>query len=444
MAIAKVEDVSAVKKKLFVTLTKEEVQQEYKDILNEYAKRVKIKGFRPGKAPLNIVEMHYSRHVLEDTRDRLIQKSFEDAIKEKGLNIIGIPNIKRPELRKGEEYSYVVEMEVRPQFELPPYKGIELKKRPVVVTDEMVDKRLKELQLQYATLKDVEEKRPIAEDDKVVIKCSVVEVGGEKKDDEERIVTIDLTDSRVETVWRDELIGKNTGDKGFIKIQFPEDHPMAELKNKEAVVSYEILGIKTLDLPELNDEFAKKVSSSFTSLSELTERVRQLLIESEKRRAEDELIQQAIRKIVDPLDIEVPSSLVAEEVNRYLESVTNQIQASGGDIRSIPVKELIDEYMPKAERKVKERLVLADIAKKEGIEVDREDILSTLRTQAAHLGQSAEALLEYYNSRGMLGELRNTVLSNKTLMYIIENAKIQEEDAHEPITTKETQNGGQI
>lgn len=444
MAIARVEDVSAVKKKLFVTLSKEEVEQGYKNTLQEYAKKVRIKGFRPGKAPLNIVEMYYSRHVLEDTRDRLIQKSFEDAIKEKGLSPVGIPDIKRKDLRKGEEYSYIVEMEVRPQFEPPPYKGIELKKRPVVVTDEMVEKRLKELQLQYATLKDVEEERPIVLDDKVVIKCSIVEVGGEKKDDEERIVTIDLTDSRVETVWRDELIGKNIGDKGIVRIQFPENHPMKELKNKEALVSYEILGIKTLVLPELNDEFAKKVSSSLTTLSELIEKVRELLIESEKKRAENALIEQAISKIVDPLDIEIPSSLVAEEVNRYLESVTTQVQASGGDIQSIPVKELIDEYLPKAQRKVKERLVLADIAKREGIEVDRADILSALKAQAAHMGQSAEALFEYYNSRGMLGELWNTVLSNKTLMYILENANIKEEDTHEPITTKETQNGGQI
>lgn len=447
MAISNFEDISQVKKKIFVTLSREEVDREYQTTLREYARKVKVKGFRPGKVPLSIVERFYGKSIQEETRDRLVQRSFEDLLKEKGISPVGIPLLERGDLRKGEGYSYMVELEVKPQFELPNYKGIEVKKEKPVVTEEMVEARLREIQRQYGRLEDIGEERGVRPDDKVVVKVNVLELGGEKKQEEERIVTIDLADQDVETVWREELIGKAVGDKGVIRITFPQEHPNKDLRGKEVATSYEIISIKKLVLPELDDEFAKTVSSKFENLTDLKARIKEILEESEKKRVEGQAIEQLLTSILEKVQFELPESLVTNQINSYIENMYVQIQSAGGDPASVlgPMDKVVEELRPRAEREVKEMLVLADIAKKEGIEVDQEDLLRALSAQSAMSGQSVEALLEYYQSKGMLGQLRYRILRDKTLKYLLENAKIQEEGGPlESANDQESQNGGEI
>ncbi len=445
MATAKMEDISGVKKRLLITLSKEEVAQEYQTLLRNYTKAVKIKGFRPGKAPVGLIEMRYGKEILEEARDKLIQRSLEEVLQEKNLTPVGVPSIERGELKKDQEFSYLVQLEIKPTFELPQYKGIEIEKEKPIVTDEMVEKRLRELQIQYGKLEDVLEERPIQPEDKVVAKCKVVRVGGEPKEEEERVVTIDLGDENVESVWPEELVGKMKGDGGEVKIRFPAEHPNKELAGKEVSVRYEIMGIKRLVLPELDDDFARRVSSSFQNLSELTERIRKILNDSEKKRVENEATERLLGAILDQVDFELPESLVTNEINAYIQNMYAQIKAAGGNPESVlhPIDRVVEELRPKAERGVKEMLVLADIAKKEGIEVDQQEMLKALEAQSAISGESVEALLDYYRSRGLLGELRYRLLREKTLKYLLENAKIQEHGGIDQAASRDqSQHGG--
>jgi trigger factor len=425
-----VEDISSVKKRILIQLPKEEVDKHILSTFKEYAQKTRIKGFRPGKVPFSVLERFYGKEILEDARDKLIERSFEEALKEKELVPLSPPSIERGELRKGEDYSFLVHMEIKPSFKLPKYKGIQIKKEKVHVTDEMVEKRLEELRRQYASLKDVEEDRPVEEQDHVVVLCTVVELGGEKKEEEPRTVVIDLSDQEVNSVWRQELIGKSVGAKGRVNFTFREDHPNKELRQKEAVIDYEIKGIKRLELPPLDDGFAKTVSSQLESLDQLRERLWDILKASEQKRIENAVIERLTDHLLSQVNFEIPDGLVEIEINGYIQNMLERTQASGVDFQTVfgSYESLREQVKPMAIRNVKEMLILADIAEKEGISVDQGEIVKELSRQAQASGQSVEAIFDYYKNRGMLGALRYQILKGKTLKYLLQHANIIEEE----------------
>ena len=424
-----VEDISSVRKRILIQLPKEEVDKEILSTIKDYAQKVRIKGFRPGKVPFSILERYYGKAILEEARDKLIERSFGEVLREKKLMPLIPPSIERGDLKKGEDYSFIVDMEIKPSFELPKYKGIEIKKELPHVTEEMVEKKLEELRRQYASLEEVKEDRPVVEEDQVVVHCALVEVGGEKKEEEPRTVLIDLTDQNVNSVWKKELTGKKVGATGRVNITFDETHPKRELRQKEVAIHYEIKGIKRLVLPPLDDEFAKAVSSQFETLDQLKDRLREILKESERKRIENATVETLKEALLQQVDFEVPNGLVEGEINAYIQSMVERAQSSGVDLETAlgPYESLREELRPKAIRNVKEMLILADIAEKEGISVQQEDILNELGRQAQVSGQSIEALFNYYQKREMLSALRYQILRDKTLKYILEHAKIKEE-----------------
>ncbi len=424
------EHISPVKKRLNIVLPKEEVNRRIDEAYNRLKMKAKVPGFRPGKAPRPILERLYGQRIMEDLQREIINSSFEEAVKETKLAPVGMPAIEGGQVIRDTDYELVIEMEVRPRLELPQYKGLEFTLKKAEVSEKEVDERLEEIRRNYGRLEDLQEEREIQEGDYVVIRLMELEIEGKKRDQKGQTYTLVVSKEGPNGNISQAVLGKKAHDQATALINFPQDHPDKELAGKDGLLRFEIVDHKVLILPQLDDEFAKTVSNVFKGIQELRDRVRQILEEEKKAQQEARLKQRILDELLGKMEFDVPQCLVDAELNSYIEEREQVAAMTGTSLGDIETQ--VEALRPLAVKKVKEMLLLADIAEKEGIKVEKEDILRYLEGMVRASGRPLEVLWEYYESRGLLESLRFRILRDKTLNYLVENAKVTEEVAVEP------------
>ena len=253
--------------KLTVEVPAEQFVEAIGHAYNKNKSRFNVPGFRKGKVPQAMIEKMYGAEVFyEDAANEVINRTYGDAAKESGLDIVSRPSIDLVQIERGKDFIYTAEVAVKPEVTLGQYKGVEVEKANAEVTDEDVEKELKKAQEQNSRLVTVED-RPVADGDQVVIDFDGY-VDGKRFDggqSEDYPLTIG-SHTFIDT-FEDQLIGKNLGEECEVNVNFPEEYHAAELAGKPAVFKVKIKEIKFKELPELNDEFAGEVSE-FETLDE--------------------------------------------------------------------------------------------------------------------------------------------------------------------------------
>lgn len=431
-----VQDVSPTRKSLVVNLDATEVAAEYKAVIGEVAKQVRIPGFRPGKAPTQMVLKQYGKAVNDEFKQKVVAKAYRDGLKESKLEVIQVVNVQEGDLAPDKFAGIVITVDIRPSFEMTDLSGIAVTVTPVVPTDAEVEAGIEALRGERADFKVAE---------RASQKSDYVKLSYEGKVDGQAILEI-VPDKQiygqVPQTWEEvegeneglipglgkQLAGLSVGDKKELTVSFPAEFTAAPaLAGKTAVYAVEILEIRERVLPELNEEFFK--ANQVDDLAGLQSKVRNNL----QARKEHENLAGKRRQVVDAIvakfDFPVPVSLVEQETQSVLRQFINENQRRGLTAEQFEKDKdrLIAGARKAAESRVKTQLILARFAEQEKLQVEANDIDAFLYRQSMQTGTKPEKLVkDLSNDRERLRAVQQSIVFDKALDLIVSKAVVTE------------------
>ena len=423
-----IEEISQVKRRIDVEIEAEEVNKKLDQAYREISKRVKVKGFRPGKVPRRILEQYYSKQILSDVKSDLIEKSFSKVIEETKLFPLGRPSLEDGAIRPGESFKYTIHMEVKPDFELKDYMGIPAEKEILNVSEDDVDKKLEEIREAHANLTSITEHREIQDADYVIIDYEGFWNEKPLKDVKGQDSLIHVGSKSFYPEVESGMVGLKKGAEKNIEIDFKEDFHDKRLAGKRVTFSITIKDIKKKELPELNDDFAKGLGSDIKSFSDLRIRVKEDITLQEERRIDRELEKRLLRKITDSVDFELPEIAVENEIERSIAMIKQNFLMRGAQFESAGISEekMREDFRKGAEEKVKEDLVLSKIADSEDIGIEEHEVREGFQKLAAETRRDLATLQRYYEENNLVDSFKNQLLVEKILNHCVQGAKITE------------------
>lgn len=403
-----------------------------------------IPGFRKGKAPRKLIERYYGEGVFyEDAFNEIFHEVYWKAVEENGLEPVDYPTVEEIEqIGSGKDLVFTASVVVKPEVELGQYKGIEVEKVEYNVTDKDVEDALKRIQQRYARWVAVEG-RPIKEGDLVTLDYEGFVDGQPIKDGSAQNYALEVGSKSFIPGFEEQLIGLNAGDEKEIKVTFPEDYGIEELKGKEAVFKVKIHDIKEKELPELDDEFAKDVSD-FETLEEYKVHLREVLEREAQNQAREQMEEQLLSQVVEGAKVDIPDVMVEREIDNMLSNFEFGLYYRGLTLKryleltGTSMEDLRAQYRQEAYTRVKTGLVLEKIAKVEDIEVTQEDLDKELEGLANQFNITVEEARKRY-AEG-LERRKDELLTRKTIDFLMDNAVIVDK-AQQPEQDKQQADG---
>jgi len=420
-----VEEISSIKKKVSVEIPGDDVTKEVDSFYKDLGKKAKIKGFRPGKVPRNILERYFKDYVKAEVVQKLIGESYPKALTEANLEPVSPPVIDPGEFNEGKSFQYSAVIDVKPDIKLEGYTGLEIEGKKEELKDEEVEQRLKSLQNLHANLKTVSEGRPIQAGDYVIVDYEA-SVGGKPLEGAKAVdFTVEVGSGQFIPTFEEKLIGLNPGEEKEIEVSFPEDYGYQKWAGKTILFHVKIKEIKEKILPVLDDEFAKDLGD-YSSLEELKTKLRGEIEKEKELALERQLKDQVVDQLLEANPFEVPESLVEEQAKALASDMKLRLAAQGVDLKNLGVTEekLQGDYQAMAQKQVKTFLILEKIASQEGIAVTDEEADERLKEMAEKMHQKFDVVKRYYEKNGLLPEVKAGILRDKTLHFLLEKANV--------------------
>ena len=417
--ISHLREISQCKKEIDLEIPASVVKEEFEEALNLFARRAKVHGFRPGKVPVDIVKRKHYQDIKDSLINSLVPKSVNQELESFNLKPVSSPVVTEISFQEDEPLKFTAQFEVWPEFELPEYTGIEVKKKKVAVTAKDIEESvesLRERSLQYIPT----EKRGVEDGDYVVTEIQSRDIHSNKSLPREKVVIL-AGHPENEKKLNDILLGLKTNETRDFEIQYPKDHKNKKLAGKDIAYTIQVVSIKEKKLPDIDDDFAKELGE-FNSLNDLKEKIKSELKLSKENAAQRELTEEILQKIADKVTFDLPESLVEEEsialVRRALSSQPQHVQQA---LTKEAVEKMKDEMKTKADKNLKNHLILTKIAEKEKIEVTEIDITNEMK----QIAQANSISLSQVSENVKREDLRDNLLIRKTVDFLVKNAKIE-------------------
>jgi trigger factor len=420
-----VEDISSIKKKVSVEIPEDQVMKEINSLYEELRRKAKIKGFRPGKVPRNILERYFKDYVKAEVVQKLVQGTYPTALSEAHLHPVSNPMIDPGDLESGKPFQYSATIEVKPEIKLEEYLGLNVEGKKEEVKDEEVEERLKSLQNLHANLKTIEEGRPIQNGDFVIVDYEA-EMDGKPLEEGRAIdFTVEVGSDRFIPAFEEKLIGLRSEEEREIKVPFPEDYGYKKWAGKTIAFHVKIKEIKEKILPILDDEFAKDLGD-YSSLEELKVKLKQEIEREKKLALERQLKDQMVDQLLQKNQFEVPQSLVEEQIKALVSDTKLRLATQGASLDKLGISEekLQEDYRETAMRQVRTFMILEKIAEREGVTVTDEEVEDRLREISERTHQKFDVVKRYYEKDGLIPEVKAGIMNEKSLKFLLEKANI--------------------
>lgn len=420
-----VEEISSVKKKVQVEIPDEQVTKEVETLYKEVGAKAKIKGFRPGKVPRNILERYFKDYVKGEVIQKLIQETYPAALSEKNIQPVSLPVIDPGELESGKPFQYSATVEVKPELKIENYIGLKLEGKKEEVKEEELGSRLKDLQNLHAQLKTIPQPRPVQEGDYVIIDYEARMENKPLEEGKGIDVTVEVGGGRFIPGLEEKMIGLNPEEEKEIEVSFPEDYGYKKWAGKTISFLIKVKEIKEKILPPLDDEFAKDLGD-YASLEDLRSKLKEEIAKEKEAMLDRKLKDQMIDQLIQAHPFEVPESMVEEQAKALVSDTKLRLASQGIVLKNlnIPEEKLQEDYREVAQKQVKTFLILETIASQEGITVTDEEVEERLRSIAERAHQKLEVVKRYYESNGLIPELKTGILTDKTLNFLLSKANI--------------------
>jgi trigger factor len=433
-----VENLAPCKKLLRVEVDAAEVDAAFANVTKEFQRHAQLPGFRAGKAPRDLVLKTFGSRIEEEVKKKLIPDSYQKALEQQKIRPAVHPDIEEIQFGRGQSLQFAATVETQPEFELPEYKGLAVKREIVLITDADVDQALNVLREQRTDYKDVA--RPVAAGDIAVVNYTGTCDG--KPITETAPTARGLTEQKAFWIrceagqfipgFTEQLHGMNAGEKRTVNVTFPADFVAAQLVGKQGVYDVELVQVKERVLPEVNDEFAKSFKAE--SLEQLRAGIRADLEADRNTKASRSVRDQLIQAVLGKVQFELPESIVLQETRNVVYNIVQENQQRG-----IP-KEAIEQQKDvifananaSAKDRVKAMFILNRIAEKEGIKVEQQEILERVQGMAQQYQMPIQKLIKQLEERGGFGEIHEQIIVGKVLDFLQLQAHVEEVPASAP------------
>jgi trigger factor len=400
---------------------KSEVEKAYLQI----AKNAKVRGFRPGKAPRKVLSHLFGARIAADVAQRLVDETFPTAVTEQNLQPVTQPAIEPQQLLEDKPFSYKARVEVLPQIETVSYEELEAKRVKVEISEEQITGELDRLRRAHATLEPPKSPRPAQKGDIATIDFTIDVAGDLVADAGASDFQVELGGGQLLAEIDEALIGKNVGDKSEANVPMPAQHPHPKLKGKTAHFNLTLKDLKERVLPEADDEFAKDLGE-FETLEALKKDLREGLEKQAKEQSDNTLAEQLVVELVKKNPIPIPPSLVQQQMRLTEQEILQRARNQGQQATGVG-DELRQKIQEDSEVKVRAGLLMAEIAKKEGIKIGNEEIEEGMKELAEQTGKNIAKVRAEYRDAKKREMLIGMILENKVLDIIEAKAKITEE-----------------
>jgi trigger factor len=427
-----IENLAPCKKLVRVEVEAKQVDETFETITKDFQREASLPGFRPGKAPRDMVLKKYEKDIANEVRRKLISDSYRQAVDEQKLDVLGYPDIEEIQFSRGQPLQFAATIETAPEFELPDYKGLPVQREARSVTDEDLERALNAIRQQQISYGTVE--RPLQTGDIAVVNYAgtidgkpITEIAPTAKGlAEKQQFWIEMQPTAFLPGFADQLLGAKAGDKRTVTVDFPADFMTKELAGRKAAYAVEVVEAKEKILPEMNDAFAKSYGAE--SLEKLREAVRQDLQRELEYKQSRDTRNQVIRALLSRVNFELPETALAKETRNVVYDIVQE-NAKRGISREViegQKEKIYSAAAQGAKERVKVAFLLQKIAEKEDIKVSQEEIATRIHQLAAMYQISPEKFAKDLQKRNGLIEVYDQVMNEKVIELLQQNAKVEE------------------
>ncbi|MCI8959504.1 MAG: trigger factor [Lachnospiraceae bacterium] len=414
--------------KLTVEVPAEQFEKALKTSYNKNKSKFNVPGFRRGKAPQALIEKMYGPGVLyEDAVDEVLNSTYGPAVDESGLEVVSRPEISVEKIEKGQTMVYTALVAVKPAVTLGEYKGIEVERAKPEVTDADVDAELKKVQDQNSRLVSVED-RAVENGDQTLIDFDGYVDGAAFEGGKAEDYPLTIGSHSFIDTFEEQLVGKQIGEEVEVHVTFPEEYHAKELAGKPALFKVTVKEIKAKELPELDDEFAEEVSE-FSTLEEYKADIRAKLADTKQKQATTENENNVVDKVVANASMDIPEPMIQQQVRNMIEEQARRMQSQGLSFEQYlqftgtTIDQMEDQMRPFAEKRIRNRLVLEEVARQENIQITDEAVEEELKKMAESYGMELDQVKEFMGEDGRKNVMEDLAVQ-EAIDFLVAEAKL--------------------
>ena len=427
-----VENLAPCKKLLRVEVDAQTVDAAFDAVTKDFQRHASLAGFRAGKAPRTMVENAYGPRIEAEVKNKLIGENYRQAVNEHKLRVVVNPDIEEIQFGRGQALQFAATIETEPEFELPEYKGLPVKRETVVVSADDLTRALKVLQEQRAEYKDVD--RAVQADDFVVISYTgtcdgqpITEVAPTARGlAEQKNFWVHVQPGQFIPGFTEQLVGAKAGDRPTVKVEFPADFVAPALATKQGVYLVEVNQVKERHLPAVDDAFA--VSFGAENLEKLRAGV-QTDLQNELNLKQGRAVRdQIVRELLNRVTCDLPESVVSAETRSVVFNIVQENQQRGvaKEVIEAQKQQIFSVASTSAKERVKAMFLLNRIAQKEGIKVEQQELAQRVHYMAQQYQMPVQKLVKQLEERNGFGEIQEQILSAKVLDFLQLNAQVED------------------
>lgn len=427
-----VENLAPCKKLMRVEVEAQKVDETFESVTKDFRREANLPGFRPGKAPRDMVLRKYEKKILEETKRKLISEAYRKAVEEQKLDVVSHPDIEEIQFGRGLPLQFAATIETAPEFELPEYKGLPIKREMQSVTEADMERALDLLRERQVSFTKVE--RPVQSADIAVVNYTgtcegkpITELAPAAKGlTEQKHFWVEVGANSFIPGFGDQLIGAKAGDKRTVTVDFPADFVTPQLAGKKGSYEVEVVEVKEKVLPALDEALAKAYGAE--SLEKLRAGVRSDLENELKFKQEKTLRSELVRALLGRINFDLPETAVARETRNVVYDLVQENTKRG--IPRQAIEQQKEQIYSAATHNAKERLkvqfLLQKIAEKEDIKVSQEEIAQRVHHLAGMYQIPADKFLRDLQKRNGLIEVYDQIMNVKVIDFLQQNAKIED------------------
>lgn len=416
-----VETTSSIERRLTIGVPAEKVDAAVNEKLKDAAKRVRIDGFRPGKAPLKVIKQRYGAGIRQEVLGDVMNEAYFQALQQEKIDAAGYPEIEPRVNEEGKDFEFIATLEVYPKIDLGDFSTISVEKPQTELTEDDVQESLKVLREQAATWEDVEK---AAEDgDQVVLSYKGMKDGEAFEGGSAENSSLVIGSGRMIPGFEDALVGMKAGEEKTAQLTFPEDYHAEELKGAAVEFEMSVKAVQEQKLPEMDDEFFARFDIKEGGEEAFMAKLRENMQKSIEQRTKDEVKRQVMDGLIDIHEFAVPKALVNSEIQALRQQSVQRFGGMANNADMDFTKMLPDElFSEEAQRRVQLGLVVATITTEKEIKVDEARVDSTIEEMAQNY-QDPDQLREYYKQDQARSTIRSMVMEDMVVETVLEQAK---------------------
>jgi len=415
--ITNVKKINDAKREINIVIPADDVQQEFDKAVQRYAQRAKIKGFRPGKAPGHIVRQMYLPEIREAVINALAPDALNRELRDNGINPLGTPVLSQLSFEEGQPLKFTAQFEVWPEFELPEYIKVPVKKKTAKVTEQEITQSLEDLRKKSAQYSPVEG-RGVKDEDYVVVEIKGKDIQTKKLLPTEKVVIL-VGHPENEKALNENLLGLKAEEQTTFVVHYDKNHLQKKLAGKSIEYDVKVVSIKEKSLPEIDDDFAKDLGE-FNDLKDLKAEIKTQILANKENDIKGEMTDEVIQIISGRVTFDLPENIVENERLTILRQILSS--QSVQEMTKEDADKLNEECRQKAEQNIKNHIILKTIAEREKITVTEEDLEEEMSRIAKINNIPLAQLKARIEKEGQREEIKDRLLLKKTVDFLLENA----------------------